>query len=95
MKNTAGPLDLIFTATLGRVHDGDTRTCVQMRDSAEVFGRRGLVRVSRTIDGESSDGAFIALGDGTHKLPVTAAVRRAIGKTDGDQVTVHITARRT
>ena len=28
------------------------------------------------------------LGDGTHKLPVRADVRRAIGKGEGDTVTV-------
>jgi hypothetical protein len=33
----------------------------------------------------------MALGDGTHKLPVAAAVRRAINETDGDEVTVHLT----
>lgn len=36
----------------------------------------------------------MALGDGTHKLPVSAAVRRAIGRDEGDEVTVHLTRRR-
>jgi hypothetical protein len=94
MGTTTGPLDITFTATLGRAREGDTWTCVQLPDSAAIFGTRGLVKVSGTIDGEPFDGAFMALGDGTHKLPVTAAVRRAIGKSDGDVVSVHLTARR-
>jgi hypothetical protein len=88
-----GPLDITFTAELGRVQEGDTWTCVVLPGSATIFGTRGLVKVAGTIDGEPFRGAFMALGDGRHKLPVAAGVRRAIGKGDGEQVVIHLTER--
>lgn len=91
--STVGPLDITFTSTLGKVRQGDTWTCVQLSNSATVFGTRGLVKVSGTIDGHPFRGAFMALGNGTHKLPVASAVRAAIGKGDGDDVVIHLQQR--
>jgi len=87
------PLNITFTARLGKARPGDTWTCVQLPESAQIFGTRGLVKVAGTVDGQPFRGAFMALGDGTHKLPVAAPIRKAINKADGDDVEVHLTER--
>ena len=68
-------------------------TYVIWPSSAPFFGTRARVKVRATAMGERFESSFMPLGDGNHKLPLTADLLRRIGKSVGEGVEIVVLER--
>jgi len=62
-------------------------------ESVAFFETRKPVKVKGTIDGHDFQATFLPWGDGTHMMPIKAALLTTLNKQAGEMVEVSLTER--
>ncbi len=86
-------IDITFTAPISWDGNKGSWTFAIMPGSGDFFGTRKPVKIAGTMDGHDFQATLLPMGDGTHMVPLKAALRKTIGKGDGDEITVRLTQR--
>lgn len=86
-------IDLTFTVPVQSDESPGAWTIAVLPDSGRLLGTRRPVKVKGHLDGHQFAATLLPMGDGTHMLPLKAALRAAAGKGAGDQVTIQLTER--
>ena len=82
-----------FTATIQKDEVNSGWTCVIWPESAAVLGTRKAVKTAVRVDGHDFDITLMPYGDGTHMVPLRAAILKTIKKQMGDTVEVSVMSR--
>ena len=83
-----------FSATIQKMPGGvPSWSVVLLPNSREVLGTGKAVKIIGTVDGYPIETAFLPVAAADHLLPMSAKLRKAIGKDLGDEVEVVITQR--
>ncbi len=88
-------IDVRFTGPIVRDESVGGWTIVHVPGSSDAFGTRKPVKVAGTIDGHPFAATLLPLGDGTHMVPIKAALRKTLGKEHGADVAIHLDRRYT
>ncbi|MFC5286896.1 DUF1905 domain-containing protein [Actinokineospora guangxiensis] len=84
------PLDHEFEVPLRRDEGKGAWTIAVLPGSGALLGTRRPVKVSGLMDGHRFDATLLPMGDGTHMVPVRAALRALVDKGDGDVVRIRL-----